>query len=283
MGLLSLGGSKSKSLGTSESFGISGSQANSYSTQQGLSQSQTGGQSTSRTGLAFADLFGQLYGGAAATAGGLTGEGVGSQAQMLFSGGTGFLDALQGGGAGADFARERLGSESPHLAEQISGLGEDLGRFFRNELNPAITSEAVGGGALGGGRQGVAQGQAMQSVGREFQRGATDLRAADLAQRDSLAQGLMQQNTAGAGVGLSSLPSLLGIGEAGEFASLAPYRALAGILGGPTVLSEAQSTQFGESLSTSEAIAQAISSSFGLDTSKSKTKSKSGSFNLGFG
>ncbi len=44
---------------------------------------------------------------------------------------------------------------------------------------PGITSEAVAGGALGGGRQGVAQGKAVESVGREFRRGSLEIRNAD--------------------------------------------------------------------------------------------------------
>src|SRR5690606_22738907 len=106
------------------------------------------------------------------------------QANILFGAGTDFLGRL-GGGPETDYLASRVAGQSPVLDEQIAALGEDVGRFFREELNPAITTQAVASGTLGGGRQGVAQGLAAEAAGREFQRGATALRAADIAARDA--------------------------------------------------------------------------------------------------
>jgi hypothetical protein len=279
--MFGIGGSSSKSTTQSNSYGYQGSLSSSMSDQTSQATSSGGSQSTSTSNLAFADLFAQLYGGAAATAGGLSGQPVQSAANMLFSGGTSFLDSLQGGPE-SDYLASRVQGSSPVLGEQISALGDDLGQFFREELDPAITSQAVAGGQLGGGRQGVAQGRAIAETAQQFSRGATALRAADIGARDQAAQQLMAQKTSAAGVGLSALPSLLGLRQQGSLAALAPYQALAGILGGPTVLQNSQSTSFNESLSTSEAIARAISASFGEDVASSTSKSKSKSGSLSF-
>lgn len=277
MSLFGIGGSSSRQSSQANSLGINVAGSQSTSTQ--TSQSQAGSQNRSSQDIAFADLFSQLYGGAASTAGMLSGAPVQSAANMLFSGGTGFLDSLQGG-AGQDYLANRVSGESPVLGEQISALGSDLGKFFQEQLNPAITSQAVAGGQLGGGRQGVAQAGAAGEVARQFQQGATALRGADIQARDAAARDLMSGQTQAAGVGLSALPSLLGLRQQGSLAALAPYQALAGILGGPTVLTQQQGTSFSDS--TSEAIAKAISASFGVDTSSSSSKGKSKSFSLGF-
>lgn len=271
--MFGIGGSSSKSSSEASSYGYTGSRSDSLSTQQGSSRSG----SSSSQDIAFKDLFARLYGGAASAAGGISGEGVKSAGDMLFSGGLGFLEALQGGDA-ALYLRDRVNGSSGVLDEQIGALKEDLGSFFRDELNPAITSQAVGGGQLGGGRQGVSQGIAVGKVSQEFQRGATALRSADQAQRDTAARDLFSLSNQGAAAGLSAIPGLLDTKSRAEMASLAPYQALAGILGGPTVLGE--SSSFGES--SSEAVARSISESFGEDFSQSKSKGKSKSGSIGF-
>ena len=266
MGLFSFGASKSKSESQATSQSATDSASASFGTsQQGSQASQD---------VAFKDLFAKLYGGASAAAGGLSGAPIKSAADMLFSGGTRFLDEL-GGGPGADYLQSRVNGESPVLQEQISALGDDLGAFFRDELNPAITSQAVGGGALGGGRQGVAQGMATREVGSQFAKGATALRAADVSARDAAARDLISLKTNAAGVGLGALPGMLGIASQGALADLAPFQALAGVLGGPTVVG--QSSSFGTSDSGS--VAKSVSDSYSQSTSKGKSKSGS----IGFG
>lgn len=265
MGLFNFGASSSKSSSESQSTSGSSSRGGSFGTSvQGSQASQD---------VAFKDLFAKLYGGASSAAAGLSGTPIKSAADMLFSGGTSFLEGLSGG-AGTDYLESRIKGESPVLKEQIAALGDDLGAFFRDELNPAITSQAVGGGALGGGRQGVAQGIATREVGTQFARGVTALRSADIAARDAAARDLTSLQTSAAGTGLAALPALLGIAQTGALADLAPFQALGGILGGPTVLG--QSSSFG----TSQNVAEQISDSFSQSTSKSKGKSKSGS--IGF-
>lgn len=251
----SLGGGRSKSSQSSES--------------QGFSQSEQLSQSTghSEQNIAFENLYSQLYGNAgkaaqhaAANAGDLS-----FAAKQLFTGGSKFLDSL-GGDAGSAYLEDRLSSSNPVLEQQISQLQEDTGRLFREELNPAITSNAVRGGTLGGGRQGVAQGLAADSVTRAFTQGATTLRAGDVASRDSIAQSIATNSLNAASTGLGALPSLLDVLDKGNNAALTSYQRLGSILGGPTTLT------------TSDSVAQSLARSYGEQSSASRGSSRAWNF-----
>jgi len=256
------------------SIGSSRSGSSSTSGSNSTSQATSGSAGRSFTDIAFEDIFSSLYGeaGGAAKRAADMAPGFSEQAQQLFSGGLDFLDQLGGGG---DVTRD-----TNLLDEQIGGLGEDLGRFFREELNPAITSRGVATGTLGGGRQGVAQGRAAGDVAREFQRGSTALRVADQTQREALAVGNADRRLQSSATGLNALPGLLGVSQAGFGAELAPWEALAGIVGGPTTLSGSEQSSFSQS--TAEEVAQAIASSFGMsdEYSAQQSKGKGSSFKV---
>lgn len=273
----SIGASSSRSSSQSSSLDYSANTSGSFSDSLAQSLSRSGGSSTSR--IAFEDLFQQLYGSATGAAGRAAEMSplLSGQAAQLFTGGSQFLESL-GGGAGENYLESRLGP-NPLLDEQIGQLGSDVGRFFREELNPAVTGSSVAAGQLGGGRQGVAQGRAIDSAGRQFQRGATELRAADMASRDQAASQLMAGRTQAAGTGLSSLQGLFDLAAGGAGAEMMPYQALASIMGGPTSLTDSE--QFAEA--TSESVARAISEAMGFSygTSQSTSKSKSKSMNVG--
>jgi hypothetical protein len=260
-----LSGSKSKS--TSESQGFSFGQSESRSVSDSISAARSG------QDIAFGDIFEQFFGGASAAAGRVVPGQLAGRAETLFSGGMGFLDQLRGG-ADSDFLSARVSGESPVLGEQIGALGSDLGRFFREELNPAIGAQAAASGTLGGGRQGVAQGRAIDAVSREFQQGATALRAADIQARDQAAGTLGSQRIQSAAAGLGNLEGILGIGQQADTAELLPFQMLSGILGGPTTLTTSESMS----------VAQALSEAFGFDISEqsSKSKSKGSSAGIGF-
>lgn len=274
MGLLGLGGSKSTSSSSSSSYGYDRSDSGSVS----AGTSRSGSQGTSSQGIAFEDLFANLFGGASAAAGGIDPSVLTGQANQLFGSGAGFLESLGGGGAETAYLQDRMSGESPVLQENIDLLGEDLGKFLNEQVMPGITSTSVSGGALGGSRQGVAQAGAIESVASEFRRGAAQLRTDDMAARDRAASTLGQQRIASAQTGLGGLSSLMGIAESGTAAQLAPFSMLSQIMGGPTVLTDSQSTSFGSA----EDFAAAFSSSFGQNWSSSKSKSKSGSFGIKF-
>jgi len=302
MGLFSFGGSRSESRSSGRSFSQSDSFGQSSSFQGSESGSVSGGvsragsedrsQGISSQDIAFEDVFSRLFGGAEAASAALDPSLLTDASNQLFSGGMGVLDRL-GGDVGSEFLQGRLTDENPLLQDQIDLLGEDLGDFFSEELNPAITSEAVGAGQLGGGRQGVAQGRAAELVGEQFTRGATALRAGDLARRDAIAGGLADRSLAGAQTELNASPMLLQLAQAGFGAEFMPTQMLASILGDPTVLTQSRQEARGTSFSDAMDFARAFSESFGAsqatDESRSRSASRtdsfssSGSIKFGFG
>lgn len=153
---------------------------------------------------------------------------------------------------------------------------------------PGITSEAVGGGQLGGGRQGVAQAGALDAASEAFTKGSLDIRSQNQAQLDELAAGIAQRDIQGAEVGLAGSPGLQEIASGGFTSGLVGMEFLANILGGPTVLGESSSQSSG--LASAEDFARAFSESFGSSvsgsdsqsTSKTESKSKSSSVGIGF-
>lgn len=161
---------------------------------------------------------------------------------------------------------ERLAADGT-ADEQIALLGEDLGRFLEEGLLPQIKSRGVATGTLGGDRQGVAQGGAIEAMLREFVRGATGIRTADVTRRDQLATSAAQQRLQAAGVGLGALPGMLDVSQASVLGELAPWQALAAVLGGPTVLGSSSGFE----------------TSRGYSEERSSSSSKSKSFSLGFG
>lgn len=274
MSLFSFGKQKQSSQQQSTSSGFSTNVSNSNSFSQGLSASQ----GTSTQDIAFADLFQQLYGsslGAAAKAATQVPT-LQGQAAQLFDAGTGFLQQLRGGTA-QDYLANRISAANPLVNDQIAALGNDIGAFLRDEVNPTLTSKAVSAMQLGGGRQGVAQGKASQAALQEFQKGALGIRLADQAARDQAAGQLGALQQQGAATGLSSLDALLGIGKEAALADFAPQMALAQILGGPTVLTQSQQT------ASSSDIAQAFANAMGFsyDTSQSSGSSHGRGFNIG--
>jgi hypothetical protein len=259
---------KSKSQQTSESTATTESSAYGYSGSVSGDQSQSVSGSSTTQNIAFEDLYKQLFAGStdAAARGVANGDELGSAARDLFTGGTSFLDSI-GNDAGTDYLRNRLSSDNPELQHQVDLLREDTGRLFSENLNPAITSQAVAGGNLGGGRQGVAQGIAAEAAARSFEQGATQLRANDLGLRDAAAMSVASNSLQAAGTGLGALPSLMDVLEKSAAPELGIYSQLSSILGGPTVLSQSQSQ--------SQSVADAFSRSFGEQTSNSRGVSTS--------
>lgn len=294
-----LSGSSSRSTGVSQStsfsFGdslsLQGSQSASLSGGSSTARSANESLSQSRQSIAFEDVFARLFSGAEQTAAGLDPSMLTQASNQLFSSGTQFLAGL-GGDAGSDFLSQRLAGGDALVDAQLGLLQEDVGRLFREELLPGITSEAVAGGQLGGGRQGVAQGQALQAAGDAFSRGAVDIRSRNQSQLDAIAAGVADRNIQGAQVGLAGVGGLMNIAQQGFGAELAPLERLAAIFGGPQVLTQADSTATGFSMSDATDFARAFSESFGQSvsteragsqsTSKTESKSSSGSFGIGF-
>lgn len=247
---MSIGGSSSKS--------SSQQQSNSQATSQAVSGS------TSSQSIAFSDLFQNLFGGASNAAAKAVGGGqLQGAANQLFTGGMDFFKNL-GGDAGTSYLNSRITGENPILDEQISQLGEDTGRFFREQINPAITSRAVSGGNLGGGRQGVAQALGADAATRQYTQGVTQLRLGDQQARDSAALEVARNSLSAASTGLGALPTLLQANVNAASPELGVFQQLAGILGGPTTLTSSDSFSRSISEAFSNAFGSSKSSSFGF-------------------
>lgn len=145
-----------------------------------------------------------------------------------------FLSALQ----------QQAGGNPALVNQQIGQLQADLGRSFRQEVLPGISRYAAGVGALGGSRQGVAEGIAAQGFADAFSRGATDIYSAEQQRR-------LQAGTAGGGLlaqgllgGLSSLGGLFDVGLGQFTGGMAPLGLYSQILGAPTVLDKSRQSSF---------------------------------------
>jgi hypothetical protein len=189
-----------------------------------------------------------------------------------FGQGQGGINALQGIASGQNQSLQALQAQATGgqqlLGQQITGLGEDINQQLQRQLGggAGIAGQANLAGQLGGGRQGVESGLAQEAALTQFQRGATGLRQQNQAQQLQASQAALGAQ-AGAGQALGQLglgqnqqqlQALLGGGQLGlgglqslqgQFnLGLSPFQAefqplqnLAGILGGPTVLSQATS------------------------------------------
>jgi hypothetical protein len=245
-------------MGKSEQQASGWNQADSSST----SMSVGGGQSTSGQSVFGADTFSKLYSDAGMAAGSTLAQGpqLADIAKQLFTGGSSFLQGL-GNDAGTGYLQSRVSGDSGVADSEIAQLQSDTGHLFTDQFNPAITAQAVAGGTLGGGRQGVAQGAAMDSLARTFSSQAAQIRVSDQAQRDAAATTIAGNSLGAASTGLGALPSLLGLVQSGQNNNLDILGKFSAILGGPTTLSSSQSSQF------SQSIADAISKSFGTSES----------------
>lgn len=269
----SLGLSKQKQDAQSTSEGFSNSMSQDTSTSYG---SSVGG---SNQNIAFEDLYRQLYGGANSAAGAAAANApeLANAARSLFTGGTDFLSGL-GHDQGTEYLQSRLSGDNPQLQQQADLLREDTGRLFTDNINPAITSRAVAGGTLGGGRQGVAQGIAADALGRSFAAGDVALRSNDIAARDAAAMAVSSNSIASANTGLGALPGLLDVATRGAEAPLASYSSLAAIMGGPTTLTSSFSN------ATQQSIANAFSRASGQQTSQSTSRGRGWNFSAsGYG
>ena len=294
MALFGIGGSKSKS--SSQQQSAANGESWSTSTQLGggyqgsVSQSGGGAEAiaSSQQRLAFEDLYAQLYGNAGAQAGQMAQNPFLSQtANQLFSSGSNLLDGLQQD-AGSDYLRQAL-SSNDMVDQNIQLLGEDINKFLGESALPTLRRTATGTGQLGGTRQGVAESGALQDATNAFARGAADIRNQNLTRQMTAAGQLSNQNITGIQTGLMGNESLYELASQGFNSQLSPYAQLSQIMGGPTTL--------GSSLSTSTSWDAAMSEAFGEDfnfassdayaydqaTSSGSSKSKSSSFNLGFG
>lgn len=164
-----------------------------------------------------------------------------------------------------------------YIAPTIEALGEDINRQLARQLGGAggIDAGFAAGGTLGGGRNMVERGLAQEAAINQFGQAAANIRLQDAQQRQQLAAnqalqtqslgqqaqalnqaaglqggaqqlaalqaagGIGQSELGGAQAALGSLSGLQQLGLSPFAAEFAPLASLAGIIGGPTVLSQA--------------------------------------------
>ena len=139
-----------------------------------------------------------------------------------------FLSALGG----------QAGGNPDLVAAQTGQLSDVLAQQFTEQINPAITSESIRGGQLGGGRQGVAQGAAIQGQQRALAAGNVGFQAADAARAQQAALGGGQLFGQGAEATQAALPGLQGLLAAPFGQQLQSLLGLGQAIGGPTTLSQ---------------------------------------------
>lgn len=275
----SLGFSKSKSSSSSEQRSFVDPAQQRFLEQArtgaaGLQQQQQG-----QIGPAAFGLAGQLGGQGQQFLQGIQGtqSALGNLGQAGFGQGQAGIDALSGIAGGTNQSLQALQAQAlgqnPNLGTQIGQLGEDINTQLQRQLGGAggLGAQAIGAGqALQGGRGQVAGGIANEAALQQFQRGATQLRSDDIgrqlqasqaalgAQQGAggalgqlgLQQGLGQQGNELAGLlgqgqlglgGLGQLQGQFNLGLSPFQAEFSPLQNLAGIVGGPTVLSEGSS------------------------------------------
>jgi hypothetical protein len=118
-----------------------------------------------------------------------------------------------------------LTNPQAQIDAQAASLQSGLGDLFRNEINPAIQTNAIAAGGFGGGRQGVAEGVAAGQLANAYTQGYGDI--VGRANQTALgASGMMPGMMQGL-YDTETLPSMAGFD---------PLTTLAAILGSPTVL-----------------------------------------------
>ena len=170
----------------------------------------------------------QLYSPGAGNFASGAGASLYSQGQALLGGvvNNPFLSSLQGQAGG-----------NPELVnQQVGQLGNDLGRFFNQQILPGISRDFTGLNALGGSRQAIAEGFGAQNTLDAFQRGATDIYTQDAQRSLQAAIGGGNILNTGAATGFAGLENVFNAGLSQFTGPFAPLALFADILGAPTVL-----------------------------------------------
>lgn len=156
------------------------------------------------------------------------GAGLFGQGQQLIGG------ALGGGPFGSPLAQFAQAG-NPFAQGQIDQLGQGLGRLFQQQIMPGLGGAFAGAGGLGGSRHALAAGQAAEGIGQQFQSGALDI----LGNSANIAAQAAQGGLGAQMAAMTQLPAMYGLGL--DAAGMGPLRALAEILGSPSILSEGRS------------------------------------------
>jgi hypothetical protein len=272
---LGFGGSSSKSKTQSNSF----TNVDSFSNQVGgnFSQSQQGTFIAPGQNPYLQSLYGNASGLAQQVQPQVAQQGAELGAQL---GGIGQqqLENLGGIAGGSNPFMQALLARSqgsnPYINQQIASYGNDIARQLQSNILPQIGQGFATANQFGGGRQGLAEGLAIQESMRQFGQGAQNLRSDAYAQGAGAAGTALQAQLGASRGALGALPGQFELGMAGPMAGFLPMQQLGGLLGDPTVLSQGSAIGGGFDLS------QAASQTRSESSSKSKSKGSSASFGL---
>ena len=180
-------------------------------------------------------------------------QGVGQYAQDMMGGMLPGINAAmgsmgnmaQGGGPLQQFTNPNNGL----ISQQLGMLGSSLGDMFNNTVMPGLTSQANSAGGLGGSRHQLGIGQAAGNMFDQFQQGATSIMGNAYNQAANSA-GQLQQSMMGAAGAMPGMGGdIFNLGMSPFNAAWAPLQNQAGLLGGPTVLGQGQSSAQGKNQS----------------------------------
>ncbi len=169
--------------------------------------------------------------------------------QRLDSASGAFEGIMAGEAPGAAYAERRLSQANPYLQDTIDAYGQDIARNLAENILPELRSGGVAAGAPGGSRSQIAQGLVASDAQDRFAMGASQMRLADLNQRDQMAgmYSAMQMQAAGGYAGL--VDQTYNLGMAPYQASWMPALNYANILGRPVVLGQSESDSSGWDIS----------------------------------
>jgi hypothetical protein len=150
----------------------------------------------------------------------------------------GYGDMASGANPAMQALQQRFSGQNPYLQGQIDQLGGDIQRNLTQNILPSIGSGAAMAGSLGGSRQGIAEGMAMQGAQQQFSQGAQNMRFNDYQQQgQALNQYLgMQQQGLGGVMGAGS--QLYNLGMSPLMGAFGNLQGLAGIIGNPIMESK---------------------------------------------
>ena len=200
-------------------------------------QSVWGGQSPFLEALygAAQGLQGQQQGQIPGAAAGYAGEGLAGVRRGISS----MSDLALTGGPVGQYANPN----NALAQEQLSQMSTNIGNEFQRNVLPGLNSAAGLAGGMGGSRNAIGRGLAASDAQRQIAEAGTNLYANQYGIGAQAAGAATQARLDASGALPGMGESLYNLGMSPFTAQWAPMTALAGILGGPTTLTKAQSSQ----------------------------------------
>jgi hypothetical protein len=128
--------------------------------------------------------------------------------------------------------------DSALAKQQLGSATADITQNFQRNILPSITSNAGLAGGIGGSRMALAQGVAGGDAASAIAKAGTDIYSNMYNTGAQSAAGLTDAMSQAAGMLPSAAQGIYNLGMAPFQAQWAPLTSLAGILGGPTTLSQ---------------------------------------------